>query len=403
MEPILVANKYKVLDTLYKSELQNIYVAEDTENFNIDKLIINEILDGSIIYAVKDVFNEDLRLVLKNFVDYFYQDLNFYIVSKATPGTTLDNHLASNNLRISDKMYITESLLTQLLKLESASRLIKYHLLDLENIAIIGSRTLSFNLGMRFDKEALYATAQGIINKLGDVICCIFANMPNASLDQDKDNLPPAIASIVRKCQIEGYNSVQEVYEDFKASLLYSTFIGAGSVDKQIMKNIQKAKRKRSLKPLKRLTAAVLILALLAAGYWAKDDLLKYIPSFGGGNQTAAKENQIPIAKFSLSKNKVYVGDKIDFISDASDSDINDRITSYEWSVSRNNDMFILFSREQDSSYTFDLDGDYVVSLIVKDSKGTSSNAYKVGFKVLQREAIPENPEDPGPKDDIRK
>lgn len=403
MEPILVANRYKVVDTLYKSDLQNIYVAEDTENFNIDKLIINEILDGSIIYAIKDVFNEDLRLLMKNFVDYYYQDLNFYIVSKANSGTTLDNHLSSTSLRISDKMYMTESLLTQLLKLDSASRLLKHHLLDLENLSIIGSRTLVFNLGMRFDKDALYATAQGIINKLGDVICCIFANTPKASLEHDKDNLPPAIASIVKKCKAEEYKSVQEVYEDFKASLLYSTFIGTGSVDKQIMKNIQKAKRNRSLKPLKRLTAAVIIIGLLAAGYMAKDDLLKYIPAFSGDKQTAARENQIPIAKFNLSKNKVYVGDKIDFICEASDPDIGDRVASFEWSVSRNNDMFILFSREQNPSYIFDADGDYVVSLIVKDTTGTSSNSYKVGFKVLPREEIPEDTGDNGPNNDIRK
>jgi hypothetical protein len=258
MEPILVARKYKVVDTLYKSELQNIYVAEDTENFNIDKLIINEILDGSIIFAVKDMYNDDLRFVMKNFVEYFYQDLNFYIVSKATPGVTLDNHLSSTSLRISDKMYVTENLLTQLLKLENTNRLVKYHLLDLENISIAGSRTVSFNLGIKFDKDALYATTQSIISKLGNVICCVFANTPKASVEQDKDNIPPAIVSIIKKCQAESYKSVQEIYDDFKASLLYSTFIGTGSVDKQIMKNIHKAKRKRSLKPLRRLTAAVL-------------------------------------------------------------------------------------------------------------------------------------------------
>ncbi|MDF2519679.1 MAG: hypothetical protein K0R84_307 [Clostridia bacterium] len=402
MEPILIANKYKVLDTLYKSELQNIYVAEDTENFNIENLIVNEIMDGSIIFAVKDMFNEDLSLVVKNFVDYFYQDLNFYIVSKATPGTTLSNHLSTVNLRISDKMYITESLLSQLIKLESANRLIKYHLLDLENLSIIGSRTLNFNLAIKFDKDALYATEQSIIKRLGDVICCIFANTPKATLEDDKDNLPPTIASLVTKCNAESYKSINEVYNDFKASLLYSTFIGNGSVDKQIMKNIQKAKRKRSARSVKRLTAAVIILALIAGAFFARDELMKYLPAFGGGNTPTARQNQIPVAKFILSKNKIYAGDKIDFVCEASDPDIDDEVTSYEWSVSRNDDMYILFSREKNPSYTFEADGDYVVSLIVKDKAGISSNAYKVGFKVLPREEIPDDPGEKLP-DDILK
>jgi PKD repeat protein len=140
----------------------------------------------------------------------------------------------------------------------------------------------------------------------------------------------------------------------------------------------------------------------LAAGYWAKDDLLKYIPAFGGGKQAVTKENQIPVAKFTLSKNKVYVGDKIDFVCEASDPDIGDKVASYEWSVSRNNDMFILFSRDQNPSYTFDAEGDYIVSLIVKDTTRTSSNAYKVGFKVLPKEEIPEGTGNNGPND-IRK
>lgn len=397
----MISNKYKVVDTLYQSELQNIYVAEYMENINQDKFIINEILEGSIIYAIKDVFNDDLRLVVKNFIEYLYQDSNFFIVSKITPGSTLDNHLSSTNLRISDKMYITENILSQLLKLKTSSHLLEYHLLSLKNLYITGSRTISFNLGIQFDKEALDTTTKNIISKLGDVICCIFANTTDASLDKDKDSLPPAIVNIVRKCMVESYNSIEEVYQDFKSSLLYSTFIDSGSIDKQIIKNIEKAKRKRSLKPFKRFAAVVLILAVITGFYFAKDNLLKYIP-VRGNNQSTDKQNQIPIAKFTLSKNKVYAGDKIDFVCEASDPDINDNVTSFEWSVSRNNDMYILFSREQNPSYAFDAEGNYIVSLIVKDTIGISSTAYKVEFKVFPKEVIPDTPGEKDPNDILK-
>lgn len=391
MEPIIFANKYKVLDALYQGEVQNIYVAEDIKGFGSERFIINEILDSSIIYSIKEVFNEDAKAFLKNFQNYFYQDSNFYIVSSIPSGTTLDNYLSSESLRLSDKMYITESLLTQLLKLEKASRMFKYNLLNPENILVAANRRISFNLGMRFDKEGLYATEATIISMLGDVICCIFANTVNASLEEDKDSMPPAIASIVRKCKDDSYNSIELVYKDFKASLLYSTFIGNSSVDKQIMQNIHKARRKRSFKPLKRVAALILIMTLLAGGYFGLNKLLTRLPALSRGDSVTNQQNQIPIAKFTMSKSKVYVGDKINFVSQSTDPDIDDRIEAYEWSVSRNGDMYILFSREQNPSYTFEAEGDYVVSLIVKDSFGISSNAYKVGFTVYPREEIPDD------------
>jgi hypothetical protein len=389
MEPIIVANKYRIVDTLFQGELQNIYVAEDIDNYSAEQFIINEILDGSVIYAVKDVFNEDAKSTLKNFIDYFYENSNFYIVSSISSNSTLDSYLSSNNLRISDKMYLTENLLTMLIKLEDANRLLKYHLLNLENISVVGIRTIVFNLNMKFDKDGLYATSATIISKLGDVICSIFANTPQASLEVDKDNIPPAIAAIVRKCKDDSYSSIEQVYRDFRSSLLYSTFIDS-SVNKMIMKNIHKAKRQRSLRPLRRLVSVLIIAALLAGGYYGYKNMNNIFPALGIGDISKAK-NQIPIAKFSLSKSKVYVGDRIEFISESTDPDINDEITSYEWSVSKNDDMFIMFSREQNPSYMFDAEGNYVVSLIIKDSSGISSNAYKLSFTVYPKEEIPDD------------
>lgn len=396
MEPMIVANKYRIIDTLFHSELQNIYVAEDIDNYSADQFIINEILDGSIIYAVKEVFSEDAKSILKNFLDYFYENSNFYIVSTIASSNTLDTYLSTNSLRISDKMYLTESLLTILLKLADANRLLKYHLLSLENISVAGIKTIVFNLDMKFDKEALYVTNATLISKLGDVICCIFANSPQASLEHDKDNLPPTIATIVKKCKDDSYSDLEQVYKDFKSSLLYSTFIDNNSVDKMIMKNIHKAKRKRTFRPVKRIASVLIIAAILAGGYYTYDFWHNIFPAIGIGNNAPTKQNQIPVAKFSISKSKIYAGDRIDFISESTDPDINDKITDYEWSVSRNDDMFILFSREQNPYYVFEDEGNYVVSLIIKDSAGISSTAYKLSFTVYPKENIPDTPGDDG-------
>ena len=389
-----MANKYKIIDTLFKNELQNIYVAEEIDGYSSDQYIVNEVLDGSIIYAIKEVFNEEARDFLKNFVDYFYESSNFYIVSTIPTGSTLDSYLSSNNLRISDKMYITESLLTTLIMLEGANRLIKYHLLNIENITLAGFRTVSFNLDIKFDKEALYFTEATIINKLGEVICCIFANSPQATLETDKDNLPPAIAAIVLKCKNESYSSVTQVFKDFKSTLLHSTFIDNVSINKQIMNNLQKASRERKTRPIKRIVALLILFALLSGVFYGISELGWRIPAFVGNKNIAEQQNQVPIAKFNMSKSKVYLGDTVDFTASATDLDLDDNIASYEWSISRNDDMYILFSRDQNPSFAFDRDGDYIVSLIVKDSSGLSSEAFKLSFKVYPKEEIPVTPID---------
>ncbi len=402
METVILGNKYKIVDTLYQSDLQNIYIVEDIDPSIADQFLINEVKDGGIIHALKKVFNEEAKTSFKNFLDYFNQNSSFCIVSSISAYTTLDNYLSTNSLRLSDKMYITENLLVQFSKLDFAGDLIKYHLLSPENISVAPNRTVSFNLDMKFQEENLYATSQDILSRLGDVLCCVFANTPDGSLEKDKDSLPPTIYTLVKRCKEGGYPSSATLYNDFKASLLYTTFID-NSVNKQIMKNIQKAKRKHTAKPFKRVASLLIILAILVGGYFGLSGLLKNIPALGNIQQAVGKEDQIPVANFTMSKNKVYVGDSIDFLSQSTDPDINDKITAYEWSVSRNGDMFILFSREANPSYAFDREGDYVVSLIVKDSTGISSKAFTVNFTVYPKEEIPDVPATSGAEDGIRK
>lgn len=393
MESKIFANKYRVVDTLFQSELQNIYVVEDIDYISEDQFLLNEILDSSSIYALKEDFKEDLKLVLKNFIGFHYEDTSFCIVSSLAPGTSLNDYLSSNSLRISDKMIITDHLLHILSKMDSTNRLLKQQLLSMDSITVAPNRSIGFNLNFKLNKDDLYVTAQSLMNQLGKVICSIFANTPEATLEQDKDSLPPAIAVMVKKCMSEGYSNIDAVYKDFKSSLLFSTFVGGSSVDRQIMKNIQRAKYKRSMRPFRRFAAVCLVAAILLGGYYAWNNRNSLLPAIGGKDKSNVQQNQIPTAKFSLSKNKVYVGDEIGFVSESTDPDFGDKIASYEWSVSRNNDVYVLFSREENPSYLFEREGDYVVSLIVKDSTGISSNAYKVGLKVVAKEEIPEDAE----------
>jgi plastocyanin len=401
METVILGNKYKIVDTLYQSDLQSIYMAEGVGTAG--QLLVNEVRDSSIIYSLKKVFTEEAKDYFKSLVDYFNQDASFYIVSSISANATLEEYLSSNSLRLSDKMILTESLLLQLSRLEAAGDPIKYHLLSLENISVAPNKAIGFHLHIKFHKESFFASSQDIIEKLGDVLCCIFANTPQGTLEKDKDSLPPTIAALIKRCKDGSYSSPEMLFKDFKASMLYATFVDNTSVDKQIMKNIQRAERKRSTKPFRRIAALLLLIALLSGGYFGLSSLIKHFPALRGAKQAVSQGAQIPVASFTMSKSKVYAGDSISFVSQSINPDIDDKISSYEWSVSRNGDMFILFSREANPSYTFDVEGDYVVSLIVKDSRGISSKAFTVDFKVYPRKEIPHAPATSGAGDGIRK
>ncbi|MFZ5351266.1 MAG: PKD domain-containing protein [Bacillota bacterium] len=392
MENLTIREQYGVLDTLYSDEIQKIYIAEDITECGNTKLIINEIIDEGMSLCLKGCFDTQTIVPMSNFVEAFYVDSKLYIVGKVCEGSLFGSYLSENSLRLSDKMYIAENFLSYFSKLDGMNPILRHIFCNPECLSVIGRKSICLNVNFKPKSEDLNADSKATIRRAADILCALFANTPDATLEADKDNIPPSIYAILKKCYDGQYDSFAQVHKDFKASLLYSTFIDSSSVDKQIMKNIKKAKLRKSVYYFRR-TVALLILVGIIAGIWqlAHSPFIRNILPTGSDTQAVNKpgENHKPNARFTASKSKVEVGDEVIFVSESSDPDQGDSIKSYEWTIGRENGMKSLFANEQTAKYTFSEAGKYTINLTVKDSNGTISDTYSIEISVAEKQDIP--------------
>ncbi len=232
-----------------------------------------------------------------------------------------------------------------------------------------------------------------VSRKAGEIICAIFSNTAAADLNYAKDNMPPALFPIVQSCLEGKYESMAKLYNDFKTLLLYSVFMGGGSVDNQIRANYQKAKVRRKLTPVRRLAALVLIM-LLAGGAWM------FATNRGIFTFNKNAVNAKPLAEFTASKIEVYEGEKVLFTDQSSDPDEGDGIKSYLWVISKSGDP-IFNSKLQGIAYTFVDPGKFEVSLVVTDTRGETSEPASILIDVLPKLELPEPA--PGSEDENNK
>lgn len=384
MDNRFIAEKYEIIDTLFSNELQATYTAKKSGADDSKKFIINEFRDTDIIYSMKDSFSKEKCRYIRNLVETFYENFCFYVVCNICSGPTLETYLSGNSLRLTEKMYLTESLFTQLIEMEKLSPFIVFSLCDKDNIAVTNKRNICFNCNLKLDKDAVSASVSDVSKRVGEIICAIFSNTVSTDMNYTKDNMPPVLFSIVQGCLEGKYDSIAKAYNDFKALLLYSVFMGGGSVDNQIRKNYQKAKIKRRLIPVRRLAAIVIIL-LLAGGIWTyiKDSDIFTL------NKNAVLQNTKPTAQFSASKTQVFVGETVNFASQSFDPDAKDSIKSYLWVISKDENP-VFNSSSKDIAYKFSETGEYEVRLVVTDTNDEASEPYETYINVLQKPLVPD-------------
>lgn len=390
MEERIINNKYIIQDTLYTDEFQSIFICEDTKSDKGEKYIIGEFSDSDIIDAIRDSFTLSGDDVSKSIKETFDIDEKFYTVFPLTKGTSLEEYLTKHSLTIADKMLMTEELLKKFINIDKSSYAIQYVLCDLNNLSVQSRRYLSFNNLFVFKKENLKVTSQDLLKKLGYIILCIFANSPEADIKRQKDLLPPAILSIVQKCNEGGYNSINKIYEDFKKTLLYTTFIDTTSLDTQIRNRMVKAQKKRKTAWKKYIVAILILAVLLRGGFWLVKNR-SILPGFGkGGIEQNGKKSNPPIADFSISINKIYKDDEVIFIDKSRTSEADGVIKARLWTIEKDGTV-IMNSDYEVLSHVFDEVGEYEISLIVQDSKGANSKPYTHNISVLEKIEFPED------------
>lgn len=384
MDNRVIAGKYEIIDTLFENELQATYTAKNSGTDDSKQFIINEFKDTDIIYGMKDSFSKEKCRNIRNIVETFYEDFCFYVVCNICSGPLLETYLSNNNLRLTEKMYLTESLLTQLVDMEKLSSFIVFSLCDTDNITVVSKRNICFNCNLKLTAEKMAAARSDVSRRVGEIISAIFSNTVATDLNYTKDNMPPALFAIVQGCLAGKYGSVEKIYGDFKALLLYSVFMGSGSVDTQMRKNFQRAKIKRRLTPVRRL-AAIIIVLLLAGGVWS---YVKDLDIYTFNKGKTAVQNTKPTAQFTANLDQVFEGETVIFVSKASDPDADDSIKTYLWVISKD-DKPVFDSANQNIAYKFSEAGKYAVHLVVADTHDLSSEPYKTSINVLSKPILP--------------
>ena len=384
MDNCIIAEKYEIIDTLFTNELQAVYSAKKSGADDGKQFIINEFKDTDIIYSMKDSFSKEKCRYIRNIVETLYEDFCFYVVCNICSGPTLETYLSNNNLRLTEKMHLTESLLTQLIEMEKLSPFIVFSLCDMDNITVANKRNICFNCNLKLTAEKMSASKSDVSKRAGEIISAIFSNTLAADLNYIKDNTPPALFSIVQSCLEGKYESMAKVYSDFKSLLLYSVFMGNGSVDTQMRKNLQKAKIKRKLTPVRRLAAIVIIL-LLAGGIWS---YVKDLDMSTLNKGKTAVQNTKPAAQFTANKDQVFEGETVFFISQSSDPDANDSVKSYSWMITKDAKP-VFDSSNQNIAYKFSKAGKYEINLVVSDTQDATSEPYGTNINVLPKPIVP--------------
>lgn len=371
MDNRVIAEKYEILDTLFSNEIQSVYSAKKAGTEGTGNYIVNEFRNADTIYSMKDNFSKEKCSYIRNIVETFYEDFCFYVVCNICPGPDLEYFLSANNLRLTEKMYLTESLLTQLIDIEKLSPFIVYSLCDTDNLFVTGKRNICFNCNFKLTADMISMTGSDVCRRVGEILCAIFSNTVTTDLNYSKDNMPPALFPIISACLEGKYDSIARIYNDFRSLLIYSVFMGSGSVESQIVRNYQKAKTKRKLTPIRRIAMLALLL-LVAGGAWYT---LKDLGMPASKNGQDEIPNTKPVAAFTASRDQAIPGEMIVFTSQASDPDAGDVINSYLWVVSRDSKP-LHNSPSQNMTYIFPEVGKYEIRLVVSDSKGAASEPH---------------------------
>ena len=383
--------KYEIVETLYKDENQATYIVTNSIFENSPRYLMNELIDGDFIYAAKSNFENVNLQEFPHIEEVFYDDSKFYIIASLCGGESYESFINSNNLRMVEKLSLCEELLKKLKEIHHFTPLMQYTLCDFSNISITRKRNICFNNIYVFDKNNLNIGFTAVLGRVGDIIWSIFANAMYSAGKLEKDDVPPVMAGIIAKCRAGQYDTLAQVDEDFKSTLIYSTFMGRGSLDEAIQHRVKKASKKRKMAPFVKTAVLLLLLSFVSAGAWkyinretpvdtpTKPDVVDV--------SGVEKKNTKPVAKLEPNVNKIYAGDMVTFLDQSVDNDLDDGVKGYNWSLSKDGTV-ISTSFENSLKYAFESEGNYSVALIVKDSSGESSDKYVFDFVVLPKEDI---------------
>ena len=215
MSDMTINDKYHVVNTLFSDQNQSVYYVSNSFSETKSNLIMNEIKDKKIVSELIRIFLDDNEALKSNFIEFFFKESKFYVVSKISPGETLGNIILKTNLSEDDKINIAGSFLQELTKLEQLPLSIQQVLCSYGNIAVDDNKEVHFNHFLNFTKEDFQVKEEDIIAKIGDILAAIYMNSLYFRRE-DMDRLPAEVAGLIDRCLNREYTSISQVYNEFE-------------------------------------------------------------------------------------------------------------------------------------------------------------------------------------------
>ena len=218
MSNITINDKYHIVNTLFSDQNQSVYYVSNSFSEMKNNLIMNEIKDKKIVSELIHVFMDNNEALKNNFIEFFFKESKFYVVSKISPGETLGNIILKTNLSEDDKTNIAGSFLQELTKIEQLPLSIQQVLCSFGNISVADNKDVHFNHFLNFTKEDFLVRQEDIIAKTGDILAAIYMNSLYYRRE-DIHKLPAEVSALINRCLNREYMSLSQVYNDFETNI----------------------------------------------------------------------------------------------------------------------------------------------------------------------------------------
>ncbi|MTI66656.1 MAG: hypothetical protein FH753_08655 [Firmicutes bacterium] len=262
-----IFDKLKVLDIYLENEFQKILICEDKHSNN--KFLVNAITDISKIEDI-DFFN------LNNKLNIYYQVKEtedvLYLINKYSENKNVKEYINNNSIKLSRQINFANFILDKLKAFMDLPTYITYSILRYDNFIVDSKGNINLLPLLVIDNNYLNVKQKDVFYSIGDKLSIVFSGF-EVSNNENKEDIPPDIKSIIGKCINNSYTTYEELVKDFRTSKLYRLVNPEVEESKRVhsmRRSMKKTRRKFKFKkvaPFLIIILAILIPVLVVKGF----------------------------------------------------------------------------------------------------------------------------------------
>ena len=157
-----------------------------------------------------------------------------------------------------DKMALSENLLNLLYKTNNVNPLIKIALWNFDNITVSEGNQLAFVGMLIFNLEGIEESSSLVIPRVGQLLSGVYCNSIHPNIETEMEYISPVLYSIIKKCLNGSYDTLQQVIDSFRTTLMHTSFSDINNENEKRNNKDQKKGGKKAL-------VIIFVLLLLAA------------------------------------------------------------------------------------------------------------------------------------------